>query len=116
MLEVFLLVTRVYADEKMVVGDFVDQDVIHKTAMFVEQPRILDLAYLKARGGVRRRPIGQFGGLGPTNVDLAHVAYVEQARPLPYRLMLIQNSRILDRHIPAAEIDHSGAGRPVKPV
>ncbi len=48
-LEVLLLVGGVDAQEIVVVGDFVDQDVVDESAVFVEQAGVLDLAGFQPR-------------------------------------------------------------------
>jgi hypothetical protein len=45
-LEILLLVGGVDAQEEMVVGHFVDQDVVHEPAVLVEQAGIMRLADL----------------------------------------------------------------------
>jgi hypothetical protein len=43
---------------------------------------------------------------GPANLDFAHVADIEETDGVPDRVVLLDDSRILHRHVPAAEIDH----------
>ena len=49
-----------------------------------------------------------FTGFRPANLDLAHVADIEQSDRRPHGVVLVDNARVLDRHVPAAEIDHFG--------
>ena len=41
--------------------------------------------------------------------DFAHVAHVEQADGRTNGAVLLQDAGVLERHVPAAEIDHFGA-------
>ena len=43
------------------------------------------------------------------DLDLAHVADVEQAGGVAHRVVLIHDAAILNRHLPAAELDHPRA-------
>jgi hypothetical protein len=48
--------------------------------------------------------------------DLAHVAHVEQAGGGSNGRVLFEDSRVLQRHPPAAKIDHFGAHSDVRGV
>jgi hypothetical protein len=43
------------------------------------------------------------------NLDLSHVADVENSSASADGVVLRKNSRVFERHIPTAEIDHLGA-------
>ena len=86
-----------------------DQNVVDETAVLVEQAGILRLPELQFRDGVGGDGVGELGGLGPANFDLAHVADVEQADGAPDGVVLLEDPGILDGHVPAAEVDHPGA-------
>jgi hypothetical protein len=81
-LEILILIGGVDAEEVVILGHLVHQDVVHKTAVLVEQARVVRLADLQFWHGVGSNGIGEFGGLGPANLDLAHVADIENADPL----------------------------------
>ena len=49
-LEILILIRSVDADEVVIVGDLVHQDVVDESAMLVEQPGVLRLADLQLRG------------------------------------------------------------------
>ena len=55
--------------------------------------------------------IGQARGFRPADLDLAHVADVEQADRRAHGLVLVDDAGVLHGHVPAAEIDHPGAQR-----
>ena len=47
------------------------------------------------------------------DLDLAHVADVEQPGPRAHGQVLVGDAGVFDRHVPAAELDHAGAKRSV---
>ena len=51
-LEILILIGGVDAEEVMIVGDLVHQDVVHKTAVFVQQARVVRLADFQLCDGV----------------------------------------------------------------
>ena len=59
--------------------------------------------------GVGSDGIGEFGGLRSANLDLAHVADIEDADRGAHGAVLLEDSGVLDRHVPPAEIHHLGA-------
>ncbi len=97
----------------MIVGDFVDQDVVDEAAVFVEQAGIVRLAGLELGGVVGGDEIDQLGGFRPADFDFAHVADVEEADGIADGVVLVDDAGVLDGHIPAAEIDHFGAESPM---
>ena len=57
MLKILLLVGGVNTQEKMIVRDFVDQNIVDEAAMFVKQGRVMRLPRLQPRGVIRRNII-----------------------------------------------------------
>ena len=55
-------------------------------------------------------------GVAARNLDLAHVADIEQPAAGPDGLMLVDDPRVLDGHVPTAVLDHAGAERSVTRV
>ena len=108
-LEILVLVGGVDAEEIMIVGDFVDQDVVHEAAVFVEQAGVMGLSEFQLLDGVGGDVVGEFGGFGAANLDLAHVADIEDAHGVAHGVVLVDDSGVLDGHVPAAEIHHPGA-------
>ena len=76
------------------------------TPAMLEQTTVVDAQ----RGGViGEDTLDQRQSVLPAERKPAHVADVEQPRPRSNRLMLVNNARILHRHVPTREIDHAGA-------
>ena len=55
-------------------------------------------------------------GLGPLDLEFPHVAHVEQADGPADGAVLLDDRRVLDRHLPAGERDHPRAGGDVAVV
>ena len=90
----------------MIVGDFVDQDVIDESAVPIEQRRILSLAELEFGRVVDGDVLHQIQRLRAAHFDLAHVADIEQSHALAHGAMLVEDACVFDGHVPAAEVDH----------
>ena len=106
---ILILIGGVDAQEVVIVGDFVDQDVVDETAVSIEQRRILGLAELEFRRVVDGDVLHQIERLRAAHFDLAHVADVEQSHALAHGAMLVEDACVFDGHVPAAEVDHLGA-------
>src|SRR5262249_46892735 len=77
---------------------------------------VLDLPDLERGDVVRRQPLERALGLRTAELELAHVAHVEAPDRAPDRPVLLHDARVLDRHVPAAEPDHTAAGADVRRV
>jgi hypothetical protein len=67
------------------------------------------LPALKLRGIVHADVLNGIERLGTANEDVAHVADIEDADTGADGHVLGDQAGVLDRHVPAAEIDHLGA-------
>ena len=92
----------------MVVGYFVDQDIVHEAAVIVEQAGVVRLADLQLPDAVGGDEIGELRRLRPADLDLAHVADIEEPGGGADGVVLVDDSGVLDGHVPASEIDHFG--------
>ncbi len=88
-----------------------DQNVIHKAAVLIQQAGIVSLSDLQLGSVVGGDVIHQFARLWSANFDLAHVADIEQPDCGSNRFMFLNNAGVLHRHIPPAEINHAGFKR-----
>ena len=77
MLVILILIRGVDAQEVMIVGNFVDQNIIDETTVRIEQSRVLGLAELELGRVVHRDVLHQIERLRTAHFDLAHVADVE---------------------------------------
>ena len=76
-LEIVTMVMGIDAEEVRIIGNFVDQDIVDETAVFVKQAGIMRLPEGESGGGNGRDMVHQFESFGPTDFDFAHVADVE---------------------------------------
>ena len=111
MLVVLLLVGGVDAQEKVVAGHLVDQNIVHEAAVGVEQPGVMRLADFELAGMVGGDEIGQLRGFRPANLDFAHMADIENAHRVADGVVLVDDPGVLHGHVPAAEVDHPGSER-----
>ena len=65
---------------------------------------------------VGEQPQQQRADAGTAQVDRAHVRDVEHARVAPHGVVLLDLRAVVDRHVPAAEIDHARAGRDMEVI
>jgi len=91
----------------------VDQDVVHEAAVLVEQAGVLGLAMIQAVRGVGGDVFDQLEGFGSAHFDFAHVADVEEADSGAHGGVFVDDTGVLDGHVPAAEIHHLRARRAV---
>ena len=89
-----------------------EDHVIQDPAALVEEVRVPG-----APGGggdvVRREAVHEVGGPGPLEEELAHVAHVEQPGRPPDGEVLLHDPRVLEGHVPPAELDDPRAVRRV---
>src|SRR5262249_9082022 len=107
--EVAFLVGGIHANEEIILGNFMNKDVVRKPAVVVEKPRIVDLARFEAAGIVGRNIVDQLGCLGTGYLDFAHMTDVKKANRFSNRVMFLKNPRILNGHFPAAKVNHPRA-------
>ena len=92
--------------KEVIVGDFVHQDVVDESAVLIQQAGILRLADFEFRSIVGGDVIDQVQGLRTANLDLAHVADIENPDALAHGVVLFEHAGILHGHVPSAEVDH----------
>ncbi|MNC41878.1 hypothetical protein D3C75_906670 [compost metagenome] len=109
--EVLADVRGIHHQHKPLLTQTVDQEVIHHTALGITHQRILGLPGSQPRHIIHRHPLQERFGLRSRHQKLAHMGHIEQARPLPDRLMLRLDAGELHRQLPAPEIDTTRAFR-----
>src|SRR5579885_1030339 len=112
-LEILFLIAGVDAEEEVIVRDLVDEDVVDEAAVLVEKAGVVGLAGFELVDCVGGEEIGEARGVRAADLDFAHVADVEYANAGADGVVLLDDAGVLHGHIPAAEIDHSGAQRAV---
>src|SRR5260370_15509335 len=90
-------------------SEAVDNEVIDRAAVGRAHPRVLGLAVGETRGRICERMLEQRERPRPAQVELAHVAQIENAGGGADRQVLFDYAAIVERHIEAAKLRHSRA-------
>ena len=109
---ILLACARVDDEIVMIVGDLVNDDVVHEGGFRIQHGRVVRLAGDEPRGVVHGDALHGIQRLRPGEADVAHVADVEDAHAGAHRHVLGQDAAgrgIFHRHVPAAKIHHLGA-------
>ena len=105
---------RVHHQAEPVLGHEIDDQVVDHPALRVEHAGVQRLARLLQLVDVVRHQVAQeFTDAGAGEVDHGHVRDVEHAGRLAHQVVLVELRTVVDRHVPAAEIDHLRAERAV---
>ncbi len=108
-LMILLTGSSVDNDQIVVVREFMHHDVIDKCALGVQHGRVVGLANLQLGRIVHGELLHRVERLGTAQLDVAHVAHIEEAHARANCHVLGCNTGIFDRHVPTAEVDHFGA-------
>ena len=103
-------VAGVHDEQEMIRREPVHEQIVDESAVRRRQPRVLRLADGELRRVVRRDALDGGERVLPGDLDLAHVADVEDARAGAHGEMLVHDARVFDRHVPPAERHHLRAG------
>jgi hypothetical protein len=94
-----------------VLAEEVADEVVDDTALLVEHAgverlsRNLELRDVVGEGGLQESACAR-----ALHFHHLHVGDVEESRVAPHRVVLLDLRAVVDRHVPAAEIDHARAG------
>ena len=101
--------------EEIVLAQLVDQQVVHRSAVFVAHHAVENLPHRHVCDVVGEDMVHVALGLAAPYCHLAHVAHVEQSDVFTDGGMLGCNTCILikQRHVEASELDHHGPQRHV---
>ncbi len=95
-------------EEDLVVADQVGDQVVDDATGLVAAQGVLRLAGRDAPEVVRQAPVDELARAGPADGGLAEVRHVEDPDRLTHRGVLLQHAtaacRVLDRHLPTAEV------------
>jgi hypothetical protein len=94
----------------------VDQEIVDEGALGRQQPGVLRLPHLQLRRVVGRDALDRRQGVLAGDLDLSHMTDVEHAGAGADGIVLDDDARVLDGHVPAAEWDHLRAGGAVTSV
>ena len=100
-----------------ILGEEIDDQVIDHAAFGIQHARVQRLAgYLELVDVVGQQMAQELARARPVHVDNGHVRNVEHAGVAAHGMMLLDLRTVVERHVPAAEIDHLGAKRTVRIV
>ena len=102
-------VRRVHDQEVVVLAAAVGDQVVGDPAALVREQRVLRLRGSDPAEVVREPCLQVVGRTVAVEHELAHVRDVEDARGGANRLVLLDDRRVLHRHLPAGEGDDAGA-------
>ena len=102
-------VAGIDAEEVVVRRAEVHQQIVDDPAVRVTHRGVEHPAGIKFGHIVRHEVIQKPTRFRSADIDLPHVAHVEQARGSPDRFVLLQDAAILHRHLPAREVDQPRA-------
>jgi hypothetical protein len=100
---------RVGYNHVMILAPLVHRHVVDDPAFLVRDGRKFHLPDLLCREVAAHHPLEQIQSLRSPDLDLAHVADIEDAREGAGGSVLVDHARILDGHRPSAELGHRGA-------
>src|SRR5262249_48325061 len=97
------------AEEVVFTIETINNNVVDDSALRIEEQRILRLARGELCHVVGGEMLQERERFRPANGHLTHMAHVKEAAVLSHRHVLFDHSRVLHRHLPAAERDKARA-------
>ena len=97
----------------MLLREFVGQHIIDERAVWRRQCGVMRLMGREARDVVGGDALHGVQRIAAGDLELTHVADVEQSGAAADRKMLGGEAGVFDGHVPAAELNHARAERPV---
>ena len=101
--KVFVRARGIHDEEKLLLRDPINDQIIDDSAVFVEQKSILPLADFQLLDVVSQHRVQPFGSRRIADNQLSHVRNIEDANVISHRLMFLDDADVLHRHEPAAE-------------
>jgi hypothetical protein len=92
-------------DEEALVGEAIDDQVVDDAAVGGTHHRVVGAPVGQAARIGHQRPRQAGRSVRTADPHLAHVREVEEAGPLAHRMVLVNDAAVLDRHLPAGEVD-----------
>jgi hypothetical protein len=100
-----------------VAGQEVRDEVVDHPAPFVQQAGVEGApGRIELRDVVRERVAEEVARTGTEDLDHAHVRHVEHARGAPHGMVLLDLGAVVERHLPACEVDEFRPRLPVDRV
>ncbi len=98
-------------DAEEILGEEIDDEIVDDAAVRIEHARVERLAGdLQLVDAVREQVAQELARARAVQVDHGHVRDIEHAGVAAHLVMLLDLRAVVERHVPAAEVDHLGAG------
>src|SRR6476659_2163778 len=95
--EVFFDIRGVHHDH-VAVGQVVDEDIVDDTALGTTEQRIVRLSLADRRDVLGSDMLEERQRVTALDLELAHMADIEQTGCAAYRIVLVYDTTVLDRH------------------
>ncbi len=112
-LVVLVLVRGIDHQEEVIFGHAINQQIVGQRSLRIHQAVVVGLPDGKSGRVIAGDFLQESEGMRTLQLDLSHVADVEQAGGSTHGHVLGGNAAVLHRHIPPAEIHHLGFQRAV---
>src|SRR4030067_3500745 len=95
---------------KFLVGQFIDEEVVDAGSILITEDGVMGIQHRHFAGVVGYHLVDEGLSFRAANEDLPHMVDIEQPCAMASGMMLLDGSgRILNRHLPTGEWDHSTA-------
>ena len=101
--EIFVRACRVHDEQKFLLVDAINDQVVDDSAAFVQQKRVLPGADIELVDVVCEHRVEPCARVASFDNELPHVRNVENPNIVTHSLMLLDDARVLHRHEPSRE-------------
>jgi len=101
--EILVRSRRVYNQQKFLLANSINNQVINDAATLVQQKRVLPGSNIELADVICEHRVEPFARACPIHSQLSHVRNIEDADVVSYGLMLFEDAGVLHRHEPPAE-------------
>ena len=112
-LHILLACACVDDDQPVILAQLVQHHIIDERPVRIQHRRVMCLPDLELAGIVHQQLLHRGQRVRPAQLNIAHVANVEDAHARSYGHVLGDEPLVLHRHIPSAEVHHLGLVRVV---
>ena len=105
--KVLINIGRIHNQQKTLRRQPAHRQVIEEPASVITQCTVLELVHLQGTDVIQRQILHCRFSPGAGNLDLAHVADIEESGVRPHALVLLNDPRVGEGHLPATKLDHA---------
>jgi hypothetical protein len=107
--EILVCSRRVHYEQKFHLANSINDQVIDDAATVVQEKGVLTRANVELADVIREHGVEPFACAWPLHDQLSHVRNIEDADIVSHGLVFLDDARVLDRHEPPGEGNHSPA-------